>query len=69
MSIMTGWLSDIKLGYCSTGWWLSRKFCCLEISDEGESCQEWRRWGIIQPFPWIAYVLYAVSWLATVVLM
>lgn len=61
MSIMTAWLADLKLGRCSTGWWLSRKFCCLEVSDEGESCEEWDRWGLFQPFPWIAYVVYAVS--------
>lgn len=61
MSIMTAWLADLKLGRCSTGWWLSRKFCCLEVSDEGESCEEWNRWGLFQPIPWVAYVMYAVS--------
>lgn len=60
MSIMTSWLADIKLGHCSTGWWLNRKFCCLEISDE-DTCEEWRKWGAIQPFPWISYVMFAVS--------
>jgi chloride channel 3/4/5 len=60
MSIMTSWLADIKLGRCSTGWWLNRKFCCLEIS-EADTCEEWRQWGAIQPFPWVSYVIYAVS--------
>lgn len=61
MSIMTGWLSDIKLGRCTNGWWLSRKFCCLEITGEGESCAEWKTWGGFPPLPWIAYIIYAVS--------
>ncbi|GMK56525.1 hypothetical protein CspeluHIS016_0303650 [Cutaneotrichosporon spelunceum] len=65
MSIMTAWLADLKLGRCSTGWWLSRKFCCLEVSDEGESCEEWIRWGLFQPFPWIAYVMYAATFAFT----
>lgn len=61
ISIVTAWLSDMKLGYCTTGWWLSQKFCCMEISDEGAGCQEWRNWGGIEPFRYIAYVLFAVS--------
>lgn len=59
ISIITVWLSDIKMGYCTTGWWLSRKFCCLELADEGELCAEWRNWGGIEPFRYVAYVLFA----------
>lgn len=61
ISIITTWLSDIKMGHCTTGWWLSRKFCCLEVSDELEACAEWKNWGGVEPFRWIAYVLFAVS--------
>lgn len=61
ISIITGWLSDIKMGHCTTGWWLSRKFCCLELSDEMEACAEWKNWGGVEPFGWISYVLFAVS--------
>lgn len=60
ISIITAWLSDIKLGYCTTGWWLSQKFCCLELSDEGTGCEEWRNWGGIEPFRYIAFILFAV---------
>jgi chloride channel 3/4/5 len=35
IAIVTDWLSDIKLGYCSSAWWLNQKFCCWEIEDEG----------------------------------
>jgi hypothetical protein len=61
MSIMTVWLSDIKMGYCTTGWWLTEKFCCLEVSDEGESCAEWHHWGGIEPLGYLAYIMFAVS--------
>jgi chloride channel 3/4/5 len=61
ISIITAWLSDIKLGYCTTGWWLSQKFCCLELSDEGVGCEEWRNWGGIEPFRYIFFILFAVS--------
>ena len=61
ISIVTAWLSDMKMGYCTTGWWLSQKFCCAEISEEGAACKEWRSWGGFEPFQYIAYVLFAVS--------
>ncbi|KAJ1864140.1 glycerol ethanol, ferric requiring protein, partial [Coemansia sp. RSA 2703] len=30
ISIVTEWLSDMKLGVCAHGWWLNRKFCCWQ---------------------------------------
>lgn len=33
MSVVTEWASDLKQGYCSTGWWLNKKFCCWEQMD------------------------------------
>ena len=51
----------MKLGYCTTGWWLSQKFCCAEISAEGAACEEWRHWGGVEPFRYLAYVMFAVS--------
>jgi hypothetical protein len=62
ISVITVWLSDMKMGYCTTGWWLSQKFCCLEISEEGQGCAEWTNWGGVEPFRWIAYMLFAVSY-------
>ncbi|KAH9470143.1 hypothetical protein Pst134EA_007409 [Puccinia striiformis f. sp. tritici] len=31
ISIITAWLSNLKMGYCKQGWWLNSKFCCWEI--------------------------------------
>ncbi|KAJ1828774.1 glycerol ethanol, ferric requiring protein [Coemansia sp. RSA 2599] len=60
ISIVTEWLSGLKLGICSNGWWLNQKFCCWE---EPESqCAQWRSWdqavfganlGFIR---WVSYV-------------
>ncbi|CEH16626.1 probable voltage-gated chloride channel (clc-a) [Ceraceosorus bombacis] len=33
ISIATEWASDIKQGYCRSGWWLNQKFCCWEMMD------------------------------------
>ena len=61
MSLITVWLSDMKMGYCRTGWWLNQKYCCLELADEGEGCAEWANWGGVEPFRWMFYIFFAVS--------
>lgn len=35
ITIVTDWLSDIKIGYCSTAWWLNQKFCCWQMEEPG----------------------------------
>lgn len=36
LNIITEWLSDIKMGYCSTAFYLNEKFCCWG-EDNGQS--------------------------------
>ncbi|KAI8056954.1 chloride channel [Syncephalis plumigaleata] len=45
INIATEWLSDLKEGYCSSGWWLNQKFCCWEIWDQEGSCHDWIEWS------------------------
>lgn len=40
ISIITAWLSDLKMGYCQQGWWLNEKFCCWEIEGTTHSNQD-----------------------------
>lgn len=63
MSIITAWLSDLKLGYCSQGWWLNRKFCCWEMVEEGAggTCEDWHEWTGWVGIQWALYVGMAVS--------
>ena len=28
INIATEWVSDLRFGYCQTGWYLNQKFCC-----------------------------------------
>ena len=39
LDIVTEWLSDIKLGYCETAFYLNQNFCCWGVDnpDEGRS--------------------------------
>ena len=47
------WLFDIKYGYCVSGWWKARRFCCPVVSDartfalgaSSETCSTWLSWG------------------------
>ncbi len=42
VSIVSEWLGDIKMGYCSDGWWLNQQFCCWEIEgEEVDGCNAW----------------------------
>lgn len=61
ISIITEWLSDIKMGYCSDGWWLNQQFCCWEIeSDETDVCDSWHPWSNVTVARMFIYVLFAV---------
>ncbi|KAK7473207.1 glycerol ethanol, ferric requiring protein [Stygiomarasmius scandens] len=60
ISIVTEWLSDIKMGYCSDGWWLNQQFCCWEIErEETDACDSWHPWSTVTPARWFIYVLFA----------
>ncbi|KIW21189.1 hypothetical protein PV08_01769 [Exophiala spinifera] len=57
LSIVTEWLSDIKVGYCTTAWYLNEGFCCSG-SDEG--CDQWRRWSSFGIVNYFIYAIFAV---------
>ncbi|KZT10858.1 uncharacterized protein LAESUDRAFT_721246 [Laetiporus sulphureus 93-53] len=61
ISIVTAWLSDLKMGYCSDAWWLNRQFCCWEIEGGDEACDSWHSWGAVLPVRWTVYVLFACT--------
>ncbi|KAF8837685.1 hypothetical protein BDN67DRAFT_1026839 [Paxillus ammoniavirescens] len=59
ISIVTEWLSDIKMGYCSDGWWLNQQFCCWEVESDEEFCPSWHPWSTVFPARWLVYVVFA----------
>lgn len=56
LNIITEWLSDIKLGYCTTAFYLNENFCCW--GDE-KGCPEWHRWSSFWPFNYLLYLLFS----------
>ena len=56
LNIVTEWLSDVKLGYCTTAFYLNQSFCCWG-SESG--CPEWHRWSNFWPLNYLLYMLFA----------
>ncbi|KAG1767420.1 chloride channel [Suillus occidentalis] len=59
ISIITEWLSDIKMGYCMDGWWLNSQFCCWEVESDDEFCPSWHLWSTATLARWLIYVMFA----------
>ncbi|KAJ2546446.1 glycerol ethanol, ferric requiring protein, partial [Coemansia sp. RSA 1933] len=60
ISIVTEWLSDLKLGVCTAGWWLNEDFCCWQ-EDSGSggssgSCAQWMTWDRLLLGSHVAFV-------------
>jgi chloride channel 3/4/5 len=56
LNIATEWLSDVKLGYCTTAFYLNEQFCCWGA--EG-GCPEFKRWTGFGPLNYLLYILFA----------
>ncbi|ORY98910.1 chloride channel [Syncephalastrum racemosum] len=72
IAIVTDWLSDIKLGYCSTAWWLNQKYCCWEIEGNDGGCEYWTYWSQVVGLgpdvfiiKWLLYILWATLFATT----
>ncbi|RCI01770.1 hypothetical protein CU098_008080 [Rhizopus stolonifer] len=42
IDVVQEWMSDIKQGYCTTGWQKNQKFCCTDTQDV---CDAWKTWS------------------------
>ncbi|KAF4551521.1 Voltage gated chloride channel-like protein 1 [Elsinoe fawcettii] len=62
LNIVTEWLSDIKLGHCTTAFYLNESFCCWG-SEEG--CDEWVSWSRFTPINYLLYIAFATAFAFT----
>ncbi|KAK4176008.1 putative chloride channel protein [Triangularia setosa] len=62
LNIITEWLSDIKLGYCKTGFYLNENFCCW---GEDNGCADWHRWTGFEPANYFIYIIFAICFAFT----
>ncbi|CAD6499119.1 BgTH12-04771 [Blumeria graminis f. sp. triticale] len=56
LNIVTEWLSDIKLGYCTTAFYLNENFCCW---GEENGCDNWHTWSSFAINNYIMYIIFA----------
>ncbi|KAK4099620.1 hypothetical protein N658DRAFT_508453 [Parathielavia hyrcaniae] len=63
LSIITEWLADIKLGYCTTKFYLNEDFCCWG-ADSG-ACKGWHQWTGFEPMNYIIYIIFATLFALT----
>jgi len=44
VDIGADWATDLKLGRCQRGWWMSRAACCIDSRDLA-GCPDWAAWA------------------------
>ncbi|SGZ51875.1 CIC11C00000000113 [Sungouiella intermedia] len=66
LNIITGWLASLRLGHCSSNFYLSHGSCCWE--QEGKHCQAWKSYLNFGPVKYIVYVMWLAlfSWIAAI---
>ncbi|KAI9679463.1 MAG: glycerol ethanol, ferric requiring protein [Caeruleum heppii] len=57
LNIVTEWLSDVKLGYCTTAFYLNESFCCWGAEN---GCEHWHRWSSIWPVNYLLYMVVSI---------
>jgi chloride channel 3/4/5 len=62
LNIITEWLSDVKLGYCKTAFYLNEQFCCW---GEDNGCEDWHRWSSLAPVNYVLYIAFATIFALT----
>ncbi|KAF3803184.1 putative chloride channel protein [Colletotrichum gloeosporioides] len=62
LNIITEWLSDIKMGYCTTAFYLNENFCCW---GEDNGCAEWHKWTGFGPVNYLLYIIFGTAFAFT----
>lgn len=57
LNIITEYLSDLKMGYCTTAWYLNEGFCCYGAEN---GCDEWHRWTRFSLANYVIYTIMAI---------
>ncbi|KAG4305745.1 hypothetical protein PORY_000655 [Pneumocystis oryctolagi] len=69
IDIVSGWLSDIKNGYCRSGFYLNRNFCCWISENAEQTCYDWVSWeDVFSPLKKKSSIISCIFYLFFVVL-
>ena len=59
IDVSAAFLTDLKSGFCTKGWYATRKSCCKYMMDANEECSEWKDWSAA--ILWFSN-LFLVNW-------
>lgn len=60
LDLCVEWLSDVKFGICTRGWYLTREMCC-KLGEEGTDCP-FRLWSaILNPPVWRTFIPVSIT--------
>ncbi|TPX37050.1 hypothetical protein SmJEL517_g00989 [Synchytrium microbalum] len=57
VDVVAAWLGDIRMGYCQTEWYVSKKICCMGSQNADGICDDWVDWSYgISRIPHITFI-------------
>ena len=56
LNVITAWLASLRMGYCSSQFYLSKTFCCWILGTEG-TCADWLEWLHFLPLRYVTYIV------------
>ncbi|KAM9924593.1 hypothetical protein OXX59_004428, partial [Metschnikowia pulcherrima] len=56
LNVITAWLASLRMGYCSSQFYLSKTFCCWISGTEG-TCADWSEWSHFSPLRYVTYIV------------
>lgn len=56
LNVITAWLASLRMGYCSSQFYLSKAFCCWVAPDAEGSCEDWSLWLRFSVLRYLMYV-------------
>ncbi|RKP20039.1 hypothetical protein ROZALSC1DRAFT_28428 [Rozella allomycis CSF55] len=59
LTLAIEWLVGMRHGYCSDAFYLSKRFCCWQISDE--ECSKWHNFSEYYILQYLVYTLFSVA--------
>ncbi|GEQ68205.1 hypothetical protein JCM33374_g1872 [Metschnikowia sp. JCM 33374] len=69
LNVITAWLASLRLGYCSSQFYLSKAFCCWGSVDSEAACGDWAAWSRFSVFRYLTYIVFSAIFSAVAALL
>ncbi|EGV65879.1 voltage-gated chloride channel [Yamadazyma tenuis ATCC 10573] len=58
LSVVTAWLASARTGYCSSGLYLNKSFCCW--GQDEHNCSSWNKWSRFEFINYLIFILLSL---------